>query len=244
MVTTTMKRSAAAAALAGAALFGAVGPAQAIVVSGRWDPIFGTSFAGMGWEGTAQWFVPDACVPQLGTVTLLNSAGCSGGGMSMLGATVNFYDYIADPTGLTSFKAALTFSPQSIVNSVTVSGSSISNVTTSLSSAGALTGDASYDNVGDYNWAVKFKDGQARLYYAKIDQVDDEWEYEQEEREYEHEEACRLGQIEAPNCGVNDYRGYPANVTFTTAVPEPQTYALMLAGLAAVGFVARRRRRS
>jgi len=30
----------------------------------------------------------------------------------------------------------------------------------------------------------------------------------------------------------------------TTAVPEPETYALMLAGLAGVGFVAGRRRRS
>lgn len=39
------------------------------------------------------------------------------------------------------------------------------------------------------------------------------------------------------------YEGwYGFNVGMTAAVPEPETYALMLAGLAAVGFVARRRR--
>lgn len=35
-----------------------------------------------------------------------------------------------------------------------------------------------------------------------------------------------------------------ANFTVTAPVPEPETYALMLAGLAAVGFISRRRRRS
>jgi len=35
-----------------------------------------------------------------------------------------------------------------------------------------------------------------------------------------------------------------ANFTVTAPVPEPETYALMLAGLGAVGFISRRRRRT
>ena len=235
-----------AAAVLGIALLAGMGSAQAAVVVGRWDPLFGSAFPGMGWEGEAKWFVPNACLPQPGSVTLLNSAACSGGGMYMIGATVNFYDYGADPTGLTSFKAGLAFGTQSIVNSVDVSGFSVANVVTNLSGAGTLSGNAAYDNVGAYNWAIRFTRGEARLYYAKIgDGVDDEWEYEQEEREYEHYDACKLGDISAPNCGVNNFSQFPAMVSFTTLlVPEPQTYALMLAGLAAVGFASLRRRRT
>jgi hypothetical protein len=43
--------------------------------------------------------------------------------------------------------------------------------------------------------------------------------------------------------GMNDsYGGSLDNVSLTAAVPEPGTYALMVAGLLAVGFIARRRK--
>jgi hypothetical protein len=37
---------------------------------------------------------------------------------------------------------------------------------------------------------------------------------------------------------------YPISQSITAAVPEPETYAMMLAGLGLLGFVARRRRTS
>jgi len=43
--------------------------------------------------------------------------------------------------------------------------------------------------------------------------------------------------------GASDSLGVSLDaVSLTAAVPEPETYALMLAGLGAIGFVARRRR--
>lgn len=41
---------------------------------------------------------------------------------------------------------------------------------------------------------------------------------------------------------VGTMSGYPLSQTITAAVPEPETYATLMAGLAMMGFVARRRR--
>jgi len=47
-------------------------------------------------------------------------------------------------------------------------------------------------------------------------------------------------QIVGTNAGANSF--YGGSVSAVTAVPEPESYAMMLAGLGAIGFIAGRRR--
>jgi hypothetical protein len=64
-------------------------PAQAAQYVGQWDPAFGAIFPQLGWRGEATFFVPDACLSINGIV--FNGDACSGGGMQLLGAKVEFY---------------------------------------------------------------------------------------------------------------------------------------------------------
>jgi len=77
-------------------LFGlaALTPARAISYIGKWDPGFGSAFPGLGWGGTATFFVPDACLAESGWI--LNSSSCSDFGMRLVSAEVDFYS-LTDP---------------------------------------------------------------------------------------------------------------------------------------------------
>lgn len=69
-------------------------PAQAAVVVASFDPPFGASIPNLGFRGTAEFSIADACFARTGLV--LNSDACSGNTMRVLGAEVTFYN-LADP---------------------------------------------------------------------------------------------------------------------------------------------------
>lgn len=54
--------------------------------------------------------------------------------------------------------------------------------------------------------------------------------------------VCMTGTSEAAYGAIGTMSGYPVSQTITAAVPEPESYAMLLAGLGLMGVVARRRR--
>ena len=54
--------------------------------------------------------------------------------------------------------------------------------------------------------------------------------------------TCMTGTSEAGYGLLGSMGGYPVSQTITAAVPEPETYAMLMAGLGLVGVMARRRR--
>ena len=58
---------------------------------------------------------------------------------------------------------------------------------------------------------------------------------------YEDDDICTAGTIDRSDCGADNQAASAVDATGTSDAAESQTYALMLAGLGAAGFLARRR---
>ena len=76
------------------------GSAQAAVYVGVWDPAFGSDLPGLGWRGTAEYFVPDTCEPS-GDAIVSNWGAC-GGAATVSNAQVEFYSLSAPSTTLST----------------------------------------------------------------------------------------------------------------------------------------------
>ncbi len=222
----SIKKMCIAASVGVAATLASVTPAQAAIYTGHWDPGYGAPFPDLGWEGNAMFSIPDACLARSGWVS--NVDDCSGGGMKILSAEVDFYSLSA-PTTFASSRTmvapthiveTLTFDPNVAVYKMFVSGNKLQAVSSNF--LGPVQATSSIAGGGAYYFDLKFFESTSNnvgLYHT-------------------------LGYAD-PICA---YTGVPAGCgmsssmpTMTlTLVPEPGTFALAMLGLAGLLGVRRR----
>lgn len=69
--------------------------AQAGLVTGNWDPLFGSSLPGLSYQVKAEFFVPDACSAQGPGIFSVSSVACAGA--TVVSARLRLFDPGSDP---------------------------------------------------------------------------------------------------------------------------------------------------
>jgi len=198
-------------------LLGAVGAARADLVTGIWDPLFGSPFSNLGFRGVVVYDIPTGCFATNGQI--FNTNPCANGAMSTVSTIVEFYDttVAGQPT-----LGTLVFDPLAIsVDYVDVSSGSPTGIGTGY--APWVAGTTTFETVSGFFFSVFLSHDQARMV----------WKPSGSQQTVEG--AAGAGQL-----------SNPAQVRFerqvVTTVPEPGSLALVGAALAAAAAAARRRR--
>ncbi len=230
MVAKALKARLMTTALFGAALFSA-GQASAASYSVSLDPAFGgTVFPTLSWEAEGVIDVPAACLAQ-GNGAYDDVALCAGTVFTSM--SVTFYE-TGDLGGPEQQTFNVNLGPVSI-NGLDIFGNQLVGVSAGFFSdfGPSCPGDASCGIAGNglYSFALILTGGGINNNSGSI-------AYGLNPTTGGASAVCSAIFGISRNCGVSTVNP----TVLITPVPEPETYALMLAGLAAVGFMARRRR--
>jgi hypothetical protein len=220
MIKKHLRAASAGAAACVLGVLATAGSAQAALYRGNWDPTYGGIFPALGWEATALFDVPGACLG-LSDGTHLGSA-CPG--FSVLSAELDFYNAANDPNPATSpIVESFALDTHVFINGFEVTHGALTGVNTIFPAVIPAAGSLGIAGNGNYSFSLVLSGHDAQLAFV-------------------------TPASSPPFCNIPGDRstcGLSENVAFgtiTAVVPEPETYALMLAGLAVLGSVARRRK--
>ena len=207
--------------LSAAAALGSAGSAQAALFTGDWDPAYGGIFPELGWEASALFDVPDSCLA-IGTGNNIPISGpCAG--FKVLSADVSFYNIANPGTILNSYA----LDPNVIVNGINLAGGDLAGIDTGFFDF--FVSQLPIAGSGQYSFSlILFGGNQAQLIFANPPQTSP---------------GCAFLPVPGASCGISANAAIGVFAPVFAPVSEPETLALMLAGLGAIGLVARRRRR-